>query len=149
MHDQANDLRRLVRESRTPASAPAPLRPTLLVVAGGKGGVGTTTLAVNLAVALAQRGRRTVLVDADPDTADAAILCRLPEHHTVADVLASRRSIAEALQPGPGGIRVLAGAWGLGTVWDCPPAAQQQLVEQLGGPDMPAELGVGGGGNSP
>src|SRR3989304_8316814 len=122
MHDQANDLRRLVRESRTPASAPAPLRPTLLVVAGGKGGVGTTTLAVNLAVALAQRGRRTVLVDADPDTADAAILCRLPEHHTVADVLAPRRAPAEALQPVPGGRRVLPRARGPAPGGGWPPA---------------------------
>lgn len=49
---------------QTPAATPA-LQPDLLVVGGGKGGVGKTCLAVNLAVQVARRGWRTVLVDAD------------------------------------------------------------------------------------
>ena len=44
----------------------------MVAVAGGKGGVGTTTVAVNLAAAIARDGRRTLLVDADPQRADVA-----------------------------------------------------------------------------
>jgi len=63
MHDQANQLRRLV--GRTAVLGPEERQPRLLAVAGGKGGVGTTTVAVNLAVVLAQLGREVLLVGAD------------------------------------------------------------------------------------
>ena len=111
-NDQANQLRRLVQDVSRLAAA-RPVRPWLLLLVGGKGGVGTTTLAVNLAVALAQRGKRTVLADADPHGGNVALACGLAERHNLADVIAGRRKLIEVLQPGPGGIQVAAGAWGL------------------------------------
>lgn len=129
MHDQANDLRRLVRREIASKAAPRAERPKMIAVASGKGGVGTTTVAVNLSVAFARRGRRTTLVDADGG--DARILCRLDERHTLADVLAGRCVVREALQPGPGGIVVLPGAWGQGDVADCSAESQQRLIGQL------------------
>jgi len=108
-------------------------RPRIVLIAGGKGGVGTTTMAVNLAVALAQRGIRTVLVDADSHGGDVATLCRLDDAHSLAGVLAGRSTVAESLQPGPGGIRVLAGIWALERVSDYPPSACEAMALQLGG----------------
>ncbi|HEX4147850.1 MAG TPA: P-loop NTPase [Pirellulales bacterium] len=132
MPDQANDLRNLVLRSARSSPAPA-APPKLVVVAGGKGGVGTTTIAVNLAIALARDGRRVVLVDADLDGADAGTLCRLDEpSSTVADVLSGRLSVHEALERGPAGIQVLPGAWGGSDgLVDCSPSAQQRLLVQL------------------
>jgi ATP-binding protein involved in chromosome partitioning len=52
---------------RTPASRPAPLPGVgaVVAIASGKGGVGKSTVAVNLAVALARQGLRIGLLDAD------------------------------------------------------------------------------------
>jgi flagellar biosynthesis protein FlhG len=127
--DQASRLRRLMFGGSSPSGEGS--SPQLLVVAGAKGGVGTTTIAVNLAVALALDGRRTVLVDADLGRADAGALCGAPDGNTVADVLAGRLSVHEALVRGPAGILVLPGAWATGHVSECAPAAQERLLHEL------------------
>lgn len=132
-HDQADVLRQLVRESAEADTSVPVARPGLIVVAGGQSGVGCTTIAVNLAVALAARGQRTVLVDADCDGGGVAQQCGLDDHytHTVADVLSGRRTIGEVLQAGPGSVRVLPGVWGLEKLSDYPVAAGGRLLSQL------------------
>jgi flagellar biosynthesis protein FlhG len=133
MPDQANSLRQLVLAGTAEHSLAGGIRPRIALVAGGKGGVGTTTMALNLAVALSQRGVRAALIDADPRGGDAATLCRLNDAFSLADVLAGRCTVAESLQPGPGGIHVLAGVWALERVSDYPPTACDSLFAQFAG----------------
>lgn len=126
MLDQAHDLRQLAVRRRRASSTRAG-RPALLAVAGGKGGVGTTTIGLNLAIAMAETGRRTVFVDADARDADAAMLYGMEERHSLADVLAGQRTWAEAMQTGPGGIGLVAG----GRKWNELNGTQAALAEQL------------------
>jgi len=131
MIDQASELRELVRNAAAGSAASRAVRPKWITVSGGKGGVGTTTLAVNLAVLLARRYGPTLLVDADPDRGDAAVLCGLAPGATMADVLAGKCSLEDALQPGPGGIDVLAGAPVAGSSPDAHAMMTQRLVRPL------------------
>ena len=130
MDDQANGLRRLARQERLPLARPQG-RPRLLLVTSGKGGAGTTTLSVGLAAMAARQGRRTVLVDAAEHGGDIALSCGTAEPWTVADVLSSRLTAAEALQPGPEGILVLPGAWGQENLQQFTAPARRQLIDQL------------------
>lgn len=148
MQDQAKDLRRLVRECFTQDTAAPGRRPRLIVVTGGKGGVGTTTIAVNLAVALQREGLESLLVDADPHGGNVAFLCGLQERYTLADVLAGRRTVSEVLQTGNGAITVLPGVWGLEKLTDYPPTAGNRLLEQLNTSNTQADLIVLDAGNS-
>jgi flagellar biosynthesis protein FlhG len=66
MIDQATELRQLVRRDVGPTDhAREGASPRLIAVTSGKGGVGTSTIALNLAVALSMSGRRVALVDVD------------------------------------------------------------------------------------
>lgn len=130
MQDQAAELRSLVRH-RTMEPVGARKAPRKLVVSAGKGGVGTTTIAVNLAVALARSGWRTILCDADLSGADATWLCGIEGRHSIADVLSGRRTVHEVLQPGPDGIQIVPGVWSPSAVPDCSPSAQERLLREL------------------
>jgi flagellar biosynthesis protein FlhG len=131
MHDQADKLRSLVRAATHADAGLYSSPPRKIVVSGGKGGVGTTTIAVNLTVALARQGCRALLVDADMNRADVATLCHLETRDTIEDVLSARRTVHEVLHRGPAGIQVLPGAWSVGKVPDCSPAAQERLLREL------------------
>ena len=114
----------------------------IVAVAGGKGGVGTTTTAVNLSVALAKSGWRVVLVDADLNRADATKLCGIHDATNIADVLESRCTLDEALRTGPCGIQVLPGVWGSSEVIHCSPSMQKRLTHRLKNLDDHADVVV-------
>lgn len=74
--DQAANLRSLAQETRARSAAASPRKP-VICICSGKGGVGKTMLAANLAITLARRGRGPVLIDADLGTPNADLVLGL------------------------------------------------------------------------
>jgi flagellar biosynthesis protein FlhG len=91
---------------------PGPRAAPWLAVTGGKGGVGKTLVAVNLACLAASQGFRTLLVDLDPGLGNVDVQLRLARRATLEDLVAGRCSPAEAIVPGPQSVQVLAGRSG-------------------------------------
>ncbi len=131
MLDQAAELRNLVSQTSRDTQLSHGPQPRLVVLAGGKGGVGVTTLAINVAISLVDQGLRVVLVDADLYRADVASLCRLPERGHLGDILSARRDIHEVLERGPGGILVVPGVWAPDHEIPFSLHAQHRLVRQI------------------
>jgi flagellar biosynthesis protein FlhG len=121
-------------ESAEPIAAPKPTRVVSLV--SGKGGAGASVLSHNLAVSLARRGDRVVLVDADYGLGQLEILCDRRPTVDLEDVLAGRIAPEEALVEGPEGIRLLAGSHAarMNEAWLVGPATDElvaQVVSEL------------------
>jgi flagellar biosynthesis protein FlhG len=131
LHDQATQLRELVRRHQLRQQR-AGRATRLVLVTGGSPKVGTTSLAVNLALALAAQRLRTVLVDAELEGAGATALGGVAAPpRTIVDVLAGHCPLAEALLDGAGGIRLLAGLWGGHTLVDALGPGQRTFVDEL------------------
>jgi flagellar biosynthesis protein FlhG len=102
-----------------------------LVLTSGKGGVGTSNLALNLAIALGDSGQRVVLVDADLGLANIDLLCGLAPASDLGDVLAGDCRLAEVVVPGPGAIRIVPGAHGMRTLAEVLGDGPSRLVAEL------------------
>jgi flagellar biosynthesis protein FlhG len=129
-HDQADELRRLARLATKPGLASGPA-PRLIGVSGGQSGVGASTIAFNLTVALARLGHRAMWIDADLEHGGAAGWGLSSATGSFLDVLRGRRSIHEALERGPAGIQMLGGAWSASDATNIVAAAEQRFVDEL------------------
>jgi len=113
--DQATRLRRLV-EIGQPAPTLA-LRPArrakVITISSGKGGVGKTGIAVNLAIALQARGVRTTLVDLDLGLANADLLCGLNPAARLDRAAIEGTPLDQLSILAPGGFRLVPGSVGL------------------------------------
>ncbi len=129
MSDQADRLRQLALASRAATAMASALvedaphfsagesrRTTRsLLFTSGKGGVGTSNLVLNLAVALGEMGQRVVAVDADLGLANLDLLCGLTPRYDLGDVLSGRCRLVDAVVTGPGDIQILPGAHAIRT----------------------------------
>lgn len=106
-------------------------RARVIAVASGKGGAGKTNVSVNLAVAFARLGGRTMLVDCDMGLANAAILLGMPSAWTIGDLLSGRCGVDDLLQRGPGGLHFLPGHSGTGSGSTLSAPERGRLLEAL------------------
>ena len=102
-----------------------------IAVTSGKGGVGKTTLSLNLAISLAGQGLRTLLVDADMGLGNVHVFAGIAPRGSMVDLIEGRSALQDILSPGPGNIRVLCGNSGNARMADVPADAIERVGHAL------------------
>jgi len=87
--------------------------PRTIAVTGGKGGVGKTSVALNLALTLARYGKRVLLLDGDTDLANVSIMLGLYPERTLANVVAGECRLEDILLEADYGLHIVPGASGV------------------------------------
>ncbi|MEO8279707.1 MAG: MinD/ParA family protein [Ideonella sp.] len=102
-----------IKSSRPESASAGVGRAKISAVTSGKGGVGKTFMSANLAAALARRGERVLVLDADLGMANLDVVLNLFPKVTLHDVFTGKCSLEEALLPTPGGFDALLAGSGL------------------------------------
>lgn len=124
MQDQASKLR------HTATATAKRLR--TIAITSGKGGVGKTSLAVNLGLLMAGDGHRVALFDGDMGLANVDILLGLTPKFTLRHVIEGQKELAEIMLQGPNGLYVIPGSRGVEAMAHLSSAEQAQLLDRLG-----------------
>jgi flagellar biosynthesis protein FlhG len=125
-------------ELRVHALAAPPVQ--VIAVTGGKGGTGKSSVAVNLAISLAQSGRRTLLLDGDLGLANVDVLLGLAPRCTLEHVLRGERRLEEVVVESAAGVRVVPGASGVARLATLSSTEQAGLIQAFGA--LPGPLDV-------
>jgi flagellar biosynthesis protein FlhG len=100
----------------------------ITAVTSGKGGVGKTFMAANLAAALTRRGERVLVLDADLGLANLDVVLNLFPKITLHDVFTGKAELSDAILPAPGGFSVLLAGSGLVEYSRLTPEVRDQLL---------------------
>jgi flagellar biosynthesis protein FlhG len=124
--DQALGLRAMMKEHRKSSK-----RLRVIGVTSGKGGVGKSNVAANLAVLAARAGERVLVLDADLGLANVEILYGLKPQFHLGHVLEGDVAVQDVLAEGPEGVRVLPAGHGLQQLTRLDEAQRLRLVTAL------------------
>ena len=104
----------------------------VIAVTSGKGGVGKTTVSINLALSLAKSGKQVMLLDADLGLANVDVMLGLKSKQTLEHVIDGSCSLDDVLIDGPEGIRIIPAASGVQRMAELEMGERAGLVHAFG-----------------
>lgn len=117
--ENSNPNRNIVNKSR------------IIAISSGKGGVGKTSLAVNLALAMAMVNKKVLIIDADLGLANVDIVLGMPSKYTLLDILHKNCRLEDILVDGPCGVKYLSGGSGLDELVNLSHQQIKTILERL------------------
>lgn len=140
MEDQAEQLRALMKDKtrvdgpETPALDPAARqnrKTRIITVTSGKGGVGKTNVATNMAIAYAQMGKKVIVIDADLGLANVNVMMNLIPQYNLYHVIRRQKKMSEIILDTEYGIKLIAGASGFSKIANMTEDERTSFIDEL------------------
>lgn len=130
MIDQASGLRQMQKNNQI----------KVIAVSGGKGGVGKTNVSLNTSIALAQQGKRVLVLDADLGLANVDVMLGLRVKRNLSHVLSGECELDDIIIEGPAGIKIIPATSGTQSMVDLTPSEHAGLIRAFS--DMRTQFDV-------
>lgn len=105
--DQAEQLRKMMQQTSSKPNA------RVITVTSGKGGVGKTSLSLNLAIQLTRLGKKVVVFDADFGLANIEVMLGVRPQYNLADMMFKGKELHDIITQGVEGINFISGGSGI------------------------------------
>jgi flagellar biosynthesis protein FlhG len=103
----------------------------IFAVTSGKGGVGKTSVSVNIATEFSRRGHRTIVVDTDLGLANAHILAGVKPEKTLSDYLDGKAKLAEIIVDGSASVKYISGGSGVKDMANLDDAGRNRILTAI------------------
>ncbi|MCK4540612.1 MAG: MinD/ParA family protein [Spirochaetales bacterium] len=127
MTDQAEQLREIMQKKQTSMNT----NTRIIAVASGKGGVGKTNVAINIALAYAQLGKKVIVMDADLGLANVNVVLGIIPKYNLYHLIRKQRSMRDIIQDTNYGIRIVAGASGFSKIANLSDDERNNFIDEL------------------
>jgi flagellar biosynthesis protein FlhG len=130
--EEQNGLKSLTPAA--PTAEPKVQRPVrVIAITSGKGGVGKTNIATNLAYHLSQMNRKTLVLDADMGLANIDVVLGIAPKYNLYHVLRGEKALCDVIVDGPGGMKILPATSGIQEMADLSRGEKLALLDELDG----------------
>jgi flagellar biosynthesis protein FlhG len=135
MKDQAEKLRELALKVRRQIEEElnTELQQTrVVVVTSGKGGVGKSTMALNIALSLCAAGKKVVLMDADLGLGNIDIMLGLVPEYNLYHMITNKKSLRDIIITGPDNLKIIPGGSGISELANLKDEQLRRILVELG-----------------
>ena len=129
--DQAERLRSMVKANSETASTQTSNLARVITVTSGKGGVGKSSIAINLAMQFRKKGKSVIIFDADFGLANIEVMFGAIPKYNLADMIFRGKSFKDIIVEGPDGIGFISGGSGINGLGNMNREQVQYLVYKL------------------